>query len=94
VTVAEDTTLVITRLFDAPPTRVFDAWLMREEWQSWIGPEGVDCHVSLLEPHVGGHYRLEMHMGGQPPIAVAGVFKIIERPPTTATSTDMGGTVH
>jgi uncharacterized protein YndB with AHSA1/START domain len=28
---AEDTTLEITRLFDAPPARVFRAWLHREE---------------------------------------------------------------
>jgi uncharacterized protein YndB with AHSA1/START domain len=80
VTIADPTTLIITRLFEAPPARVFDAWLTREEWQSWIGPEGVDCDVHLLEPHVGGQYRLTMHVGGQPPIAVAGVFKVIEWP--------------
>jgi uncharacterized protein YndB with AHSA1/START domain len=77
---AEDTTLVITRSFDAPASRVFDAWLTREQWQSWIGPEGVDCVVSLLEPYVGGKYRLQMHMGDGVVIAVAGSFEIIERP--------------
>lgn len=82
MTIADDTTLIITRLFEAPPARVFDAWLEREEWQSWIGPEGVDCEVHLLEPHVGGCYRLTMHVSGQQPIAVAGVFKVIERPHT------------
>jgi uncharacterized protein YndB with AHSA1/START domain len=77
---ADDTTLIITRVFEAPPERVFDAWLTREEWQSWIGPEGVDCDIHLLEPHVDGCYRLTMHVSGQPPIAVAGVFKVIDRP--------------
>lgn len=76
----EDTTLVITRLFEASPERVFDAWLTREEWQSWIGPEGVDCVVFLLEPHIGGRYRLEMCMPAGGPIAVAGVFRVIDRP--------------
>jgi uncharacterized protein YndB with AHSA1/START domain len=80
VTAAEDTTLIITRLFEASPERIFDAWLTREEWQSWIGPEGVDCDVHLLEPRIGGSYRLTMHVSGQPPIAVAGIFKIVERP--------------
>jgi uncharacterized protein YndB with AHSA1/START domain len=79
MTTAEDTTLVVTRLLDASPDRVFDAWLTREEWQSWIGPEGVDCDVLLLEPYVGGRYRLIMHVTGQPSIAVAGLFKVIER---------------
>jgi uncharacterized protein YndB with AHSA1/START domain len=82
VNVTEDTTLVITRLFEASPARVFDAWLKREEWQSWIGPEGVDCVVFLLEPHIGGRYRLEMHMPAGGPIAVAGVFRIIDPPHT------------
>jgi len=82
MTTAEDTILVITRLFDASSERVFDAWMTREQWQSWIGPEGVDCEVHLLEPSVGGRYRLTMHVPGQPTIAVAGLFKVIERPRT------------
>jgi uncharacterized protein YndB with AHSA1/START domain len=82
VTVAEDNKLVITRIFEGPPARVFDAWLTRKEWQSWIGPEGVDCDVSLLEPHVGGRYRLEMRMTGGGRIVVAGIFKVIDRPRT------------
>jgi uncharacterized protein YndB with AHSA1/START domain len=86
VNVAKDTTLVITRLFDASPARVFDAWLNREEWQSWIGPEGVDCVVSLLEPHVGGRYRLEMRMPTAAPILVGGVFRIIDPPRTLSFS--------
>jgi uncharacterized protein YndB with AHSA1/START domain len=65
---------------EAPPERVFDAWFTREEWQDWIGPEGVNCDVHLLEPCVGGHYRLTMHIKGQPPLEVEGVFKIVERP--------------
>jgi uncharacterized protein YndB with AHSA1/START domain len=58
---AEDTTLEITRIFDAPPARVFNAWLNREEWQAWIGPEGINCDVPLLEPRVGGRYREQLN---------------------------------
>ncbi len=76
----DDTTLVIRRLFEAPPNRVFDAWLTREEWQAWIGPEGVDCDVSAFEPHVGGRYRLEMLMSGGGRIVTTGIFKSIDRP--------------
>lgn len=82
MTVAEDNKLVITRIFEELPARVFDAWLTREEWQSWIGPEGVDCDVSLLEPRVGGRYRLEMRMTGGGRIVVTGIFKVIDRPRT------------
>jgi uncharacterized protein YndB with AHSA1/START domain len=76
--VAEDTTLEITRLFDAPPAQVFNAWLQREEWQAWIGPEGMNCDVPLLEPHVGGRYRITMRLTTGQVVPVAGVFKSIE----------------
>ncbi len=82
MTVTDDATLVMKRLFKASAPQVFDAWLSREEWQSWIGPEGVDCDVSLLEPWVGGSYRLKMHMTGGGAIAVAGIFKVVDRPHT------------
>lgn len=78
--IAEDTTLEITRLFDAPPARVFDAWLHREQWQAWIGPEGLNCEVPILEPHVGGRYRIIMKLTNGQVIPVAGVFKTIESP--------------
>lgn len=79
---AESTTLEITRLFDAPPARVFDAWLKREEWQAWIGPKGIECEVPLLEPRVGGHYRIIMHLSDGRVIPVAGVFTVIDAPRT------------
>jgi uncharacterized protein YndB with AHSA1/START domain len=83
---ADGTTLEITRLFDAPPARLFDAWLNREEWQSWIGPEGLNCEVPLLEPHVGGRYRIIMHLTDGRVIPVAGIFQIIDAPRTLAFS--------
>lgn len=75
---ADDTTLEITRLFDASPERVFDAWLNREEWQAWIGPEGVNCEVPLLEPRIGGRYRITMRLPDGRVIPIAGVFKTID----------------
>jgi uncharacterized protein YndB with AHSA1/START domain len=72
--------LEIKRTFDAPPARVYDAWLIREEWQAWIGPEGVQCEVPLLEPHAGGKYRILMHMSDGRTMPVAGEFKVLERP--------------
>ena len=72
--------LEIVRSFDAPPARVFDAWLVREEWQAWIGPEGCQCEVPLLEPRVGGKYRILMHMSDGRTVPVAGEFKLLDRP--------------
>jgi uncharacterized protein YndB with AHSA1/START domain len=81
---ARDTTLEITRRFDAPPMRVFDAWLHREEWRSWIGPVGLQCEVPLLEPRVGGRYRIIMRLTDGRVIPVAGIYQMIEAPKTLA----------
>ena len=71
-------TLVITRIFDASPARVFEAWLVQEEFSSWIGPEGIHCDVPLFEPRVGGRYRLTMHLPDGRALPIAGVFTAIE----------------
>ena len=72
--------LEIKRTLDAPPQAVFDAWMNREEFQAWIGPEGVTCDVPVLEPRVGGQYRIDMKMKDGSTIPVGGTFKAIEEP--------------
>jgi uncharacterized protein YndB with AHSA1/START domain len=79
-TITANPILKITRMFDASPEAVFDSWLVREQWQAWIGPEGCQCEVPLLEPKVGGRYRIQMHMSDGREIPVEGVFKIVDRP--------------
>ena len=74
------TTLVMMRTFDAGVEDVFDAWLTRERWQAWIGPEGMDCKVTLLEPRVGGRYRIDMCARDGSIIPVSGTFEVIDRP--------------
>jgi uncharacterized protein YndB with AHSA1/START domain len=73
----DDMVLEITRVFDAPPDRVFAAWLDLGQFRSWIGPEGIDCDVELLESKVGGRYRLIMNTPERA-IPVSGVFRSIE----------------
>jgi uncharacterized protein YndB with AHSA1/START domain len=77
---ADDTTVVIARLFDAPPTRVFGAWVNREAFQSWIGPEGMTLAVPLLEARVGGRYRVIMRFADGRELPVGGEYKRIEAP--------------
>lgn len=74
------TTLELRRVFDASPAAVFDAWLEREQFQAWIGPEGMNCEVPVLEPRVGGRYEITMHLANGQVIPVSGVFKTIDRP--------------
>jgi uncharacterized protein YndB with AHSA1/START domain len=76
--------LQLRRVFDASPEALFDAWFTREQWQAWIGPEGCQCEVPVLEPKVGGRYRINMHLSGGREIPVEGVFQIVDRPHTLA----------
>ena len=76
----DDTTLELRREFDASPAAVFDAWMTREEWAAWIGPEGMKCEVPTLEARVGGRYEITMHLGSGQVVPVSGVFQVIERP--------------
>ncbi len=77
---ADAIVLELTRLFEAPPARVFDAWLDPEQWQQWMGPPGVTCEVPQLDARVGGRYRAVMRPGDGRVIAVGGVFKTIDAP--------------
>ena len=86
--------LEITRIFDAPIERVFDAWMQREQWQAWIGPEGVSCLVPEMEARVGGRYRLVMTMTSGQTVTVVGSFQIIERQVCFAFSWMMEGGRH
>ena len=76
----EDTTLVMTRAFEAAPERVFDAWLSHDDFNAWIGPEGMSCEVPVFEPRVGGRYEVMMRMSSGQVVPVAGEFREIARP--------------
>ena len=66
--------LEITRLFDAPPERVFDAWL-GYAWGEWVGPRDVHGEIIALEPRVGGQYRIVMHRPNAEPLTVSGIYR-------------------
>jgi len=76
-----DLLLVMTRSFDAPRERVFDAWLDPSQIGKWIGPRNIRAEAMELTPKVGGRYRIHMRRaeGGDGPI-VSGVYREIVRP--------------
>jgi len=78
-TLADHAVLELNRHFDAPPEQVFDAWLSKS-WGDWAGPEGVKGEVLLLEPKVGGRYRMAMRKPDGSTLTVGGVYREIARP--------------
>ena len=78
-TIEKPIALEITRHFDAAPERVFDAWL-DGSWDNWAGPAGIKGELTLMEPRVGGRWRMVMHRPDGSSGAVGGVYKEIVRP--------------
>ena len=51
---------VITRAFDAPPERVFEAWTDPKRLAQWWGPHTFTNPVCQLDVRPGGPYRIVM----------------------------------
>jgi len=52
--------LVITRLFDAPRSIIFDAWIETSKVQLWWGCVVAGSVESIIEARVGGQYSHNM----------------------------------
>src|SRR5947209_18318474 len=53
----ENTTLEISRLFKAPPQRVYAAWTDPVQLRQWFGPEEVQTHDFVADVRIGGRYH-------------------------------------
>jgi uncharacterized protein YndB with AHSA1/START domain len=58
---------VISRVFDAPRDRVWNAWTEVEQMKQWWGPKGFTLKQLKLDLRAGGkmHYCLQMPDGGE-----------------------------
>jgi uncharacterized protein YndB with AHSA1/START domain len=58
---------VITRLFNAPRPRLWDAWTKPDQLSQWFGPRGVTTTVMAHSLEPGGilHARMETPDGGR-----------------------------
>lgn len=72
-----DREVVVTRLFDAPPSTVYKAWSRPELFQRWWMPRslaGVSLVSCDLDMRTGGKYRLEFGTGGSETTAFYGKY--------------------
>src|SRR5580704_9789881 len=57
---AQNPTLEIKRLINAPRDRVYAAWTDPAQLKEWWGPEGVRTRKMTADVRVGGEYRWEL----------------------------------
>jgi uncharacterized protein YndB with AHSA1/START domain len=72
-----DGELVITRLFDTSPDRVFRAWSEASLFQRWWMPRsmtGVTLVACAMDVRTGGTYRLEFGTDGADTMAFHGTY--------------------
>lgn len=94
VSVAADggAVLTLSRLFYAPPERVFRAFTEGNEIAKWFGPETHHCTVNLYDCRPGGEYSLKIQSEGGSGVGLSGRFLTVEPPTHLSFSWIWGGT--
>jgi uncharacterized protein YndB with AHSA1/START domain len=72
--------LLITRVFDAPRTLVFQAWIKPEHLAHWWGPRGYSLPSCEMDARAGGAYRFRMHASDGRDVTWQGICREIVEP--------------
>jgi uncharacterized protein YndB with AHSA1/START domain len=56
--VKDQESIVMTRIFDAPRSRVFEAWTRAEHLGKWYAPKGFTITDCAADPRPGGVFRM------------------------------------
>lgn len=69
--------LTLKRRFDAPPAKVFAAWIEPTLIMRWMGPREIENVEAVCDPRVGGAYRFVMRAKDGETHEVSGVYREI-----------------
>src|SRR3954452_2564620 len=67
-------TIRIIRDFDAPPEKVFRAWIDPDLVVQWLGPKSTEMRIDRWEARTGGNYRYVALQNGEEGAAFYGSF--------------------
>ena len=56
----EDRQLILSRLIDAAPDKVWRCWTDPALLPRWFGPDGFSCHTKEIDLRQGGVWRFDM----------------------------------
>jgi len=80
VTTPSDREIVLTRVFDAPRSLVFDAFSKPELLKQWFGPRGWSLVVCEVDFRVGGAWRFVLRGPDGTDMGMRGVYREIAPP--------------
>jgi len=72
--------LVLSRIYDVPPERVYDAWTDPNAAAKFLGPGNVKCVDITMDVRAGGTYSLVMVLENGERLPVRGVYREVQRP--------------
>jgi uncharacterized protein YndB with AHSA1/START domain len=73
-------TVALTRVFDAPRSRVFECWTRAEHLTHWFGPLGAVINSCETDPRPGGVFRLSIRFADGTALRVHGEFREVDAP--------------
>src|SRR6266404_4743355 len=80
VTTPSDREIVLTRVFDAPRSLVWDAFTNAELLKRWFGPRGWSLVVCEVDLRVGGGFRFVLRGPDGREMGMRGVYREIVSP--------------
>lgn len=72
--------VALTRVFDAPRSRVFECWTRAEHLQHWFGPRRFTIHSCEADARPGGVFRLCMRSPDGSDYWVRGEYREVKAP--------------
>ena len=73
-------TVALTRVFDAPLSRVFDCWTRAEHLSHWFAPNGFTIHSCETDPRPGGVFKFCMRAPDAREYWVRGTYREVTTP--------------
>jgi len=73
-------TVALTRVFDAPRSRVFDCWTRAEHISHWFAPKGFTIHSCEADPRPGGIFKFCMRAPDGDEYWVRGTYREVTAP--------------
>jgi uncharacterized protein YndB with AHSA1/START domain len=78
--VKDQESIVMTRVFDAPRSRVFEAWTRAEHLGNWYAPRGFTISDCAADPRPGGVFRMRWRAPWGGTYSVRGEYREVRSP--------------